>query len=83
MYIDRGQRTVMKEKYSGIKDSCDTINAYIVHMGGDYKKVFERVQLEKINKPTSFKGLHDLHLGRKRLLLPKFKKYHRQNTQED
>jgi hypothetical protein len=64
----------MKKEYDGISESCDTINAYIVHMGGDYKKTFERVKLAKLKKPTSFKGLHDLHLDRKRRGLPRFKK---------
>jgi len=52
--------------YSGIKKSCDTINAYIVHCGGDYKKVFERVELERINDPTSFKGIHEKHIRERR-----------------
>lgn len=68
----------MNKRLDGIKESCDKINAYVVHLGGDYAKIFEKVKLEKLNNDETLEGkltkhFHD-NMERKRRLASRHKK---------
>ena len=45
---------MLKQRLSGIRESLSKVNAYIVHMAGNYRKTFQRVELDRIEDPRSF-----------------------------